>query len=117
MAAFSILIGSRSARSSQESHGPGGMVPTTQCARYSRSAAADDAKCKIAIKGTSPTAKACAKGGRKEAHKVMKSMVTAAKEKGTKFVCVDCHQDTVNYPLTSSAVEDYKKLQAASGIK
>ena len=83
----------------------------------SRSAAADDTKCKIAIKGTSPTAKACAKGGRKEAQKVMKSMVTAAKEKGTKFVCVDCHQDTIDYALTSNAVEDYKKLQASSGIK
>jgi hypothetical protein len=85
----------------------------------SRSAAAAEGKCTIAIKGDSPTAKACAKGGRKEAKAVMKDMVTAAnKGKDTRvFSCEKCHRDLDSYELTSSAVADYKKLQAASGIK
>jgi len=74
-------------------------------------------KCTVAVKGSSPTAKACARGGRPEARKVMKDMVTAAKPKGVKFVCVSCHQDLDSYELTKDAVENYKKLQAASGIK
>ncbi len=41
----------------------------------------------IAVKGSSPTAKACAKGGRDEAKKVMKAMVTAAETNGVKFTC------------------------------
>ena len=86
---------------------------------FDGAAAADDAKCTIAIKGSSPTAKACAKGGRKEAKAVMKDMVTTAnnKQKDVKFGCEKCHQDLDNYELTGNAVADYKKLQAASGIK
>ena len=38
-----------------------------------------DGKCTIAVKGDSPTAKACAKGGRAEAKKIMKDMVKQAK--------------------------------------
>lgn len=74
-------------------------------------------KCQIAVKGSSPTARACAKGGREEARKVMKDMVTAAKANGAKFSCDGCHQDILSYELKPNAVEDYKKLQAASGIK
>jgi hypothetical protein len=81
------------------------------------SAAAGGAKCTIAVKGDSPTARACAKGGRDEAKKVMKEMVTAAKAKGSKFSCDGCHKDLDSYELTKDATEDYKKLQAASGIK
>jgi hypothetical protein len=83
----------------------------------SGSATAAEGKCTIAVKGDSPTAKACTKGGRKEATAVMKSMVAAAKGKGTKFVCDNCHKDMESYALTGNAVEDYKKLQAASGMK
>ena len=63
-------------------------------------------KCQIAVKGSSPPAR-----------KVMKDMVTAAKANGGKFSCDGCHQDVVSYELKPNAAEDYKKLQAAAGIK
>jgi hypothetical protein len=73
---------------------------------------ADD-KCKIATKGDSPTAKACAKGGLAEAKKVMKDMVKTAKANGGKFTCEGCHKDMDSYALTANAQDDYKKLEAA----
>ncbi len=73
----------------------------------------DDAKCTIATKGDSATAKACAKGGRAEAKKVMKEMVNKAKAKKEKFTCEQCHKDLDNYELTKNAEEDFKKLEAA----
>ena len=73
-----------------------------------------DGKCTIAIKGDSPTAKACAKGGRGEAKKMMKEMVKQAKAAGQKFTCDGCHKDLDNYELTKNAVEDFKKLEAAT---
>jgi len=73
-----------------------------------------DGKCTIAIKGDSPTAKACAKGGRAEAKKMMKDMVKQAKSAGQKFTCDGCHKDLDNYELTKNATEDFKKLEAAS---
>ena len=79
--------------------------------------AGDDGKCTIATKGDSPSAKACAKGGRAEAKKVMKEMVKLAKGKGQKFTCDGCHKDLDNYELTKNGVEDFKKLEAASGMK
>src|SRR3978361_1459163 len=85
--------------------------------RARRAVAGDDAKCTIAVKGDSPTAKACTKGGRPEAKRVMKEMVKGAKAKGAKFSCDGCHKDLDSYELTKDATEDYKKLQAASGIK
>jgi len=81
------------------------------------SAGGDDAKCTIATKGDSPTAKACAKGGRAEAKKVMKEMVKIAKSKGQKFTCDGCHKDLDNYELTKNGAEDFKKLEAVSGMK
>jgi hypothetical protein len=81
------------------------------------SSAAAEEKCTVAVKGSSPTAKACARGGRGEARKVMKAMVTAASAKGVKFGCDHCHQDVINYELLKDAAENYKKLQAASGMK
>ena len=79
-----------------------------------RAVAGDEGKCTIAIKGDSPTAKACAKGGRSEAKKMMKEMVKQAKTAGQKFTCDGCHKDLDNYELTKNAVEDFKKLEAAS---
>jgi hypothetical protein len=76
-----------------------------------------DGKCTIAVKGDSPTAKACAKGGRGEAKKMMKEMVKQAKAAGQKFTCDGCHKDLDNYELTKNATEDFKKLEAASKIK
>ena len=73
----------------------------------------DDGKCTIATKGDSPTAKACTKGGRAEAKKMMKEMVKIAKANGQKFTCDGCHKDLDNYELTKNATEDYKKLEAA----
>jgi hypothetical protein len=83
------------------------------------SAAASDDKCTIAVKGNSLPAKACAKGGRKEAKSVMRTMVTNAKKNGVKYTCDSCHKDMTsdNFELTKDAVENYKKLQAASGMK
>jgi len=80
-------------------------------------AVGDDGKCTIATKGDSPTAKACVKGGRAEAKKIMKEMVKQAKAAGQKFTCDGCHKDLDNYELTKNAVEEFKKLEAASKIK
>jgi hypothetical protein len=79
--------------------------------------AADEGKCTIAIKGDSPTARACAKGGRAEAKKMMKEMVKQAKSGGQKFTCDGCHKDLDNYELTKTAPEDFKKLEAAQKTK
>jgi hypothetical protein len=72
---------------------------------------ADKGPCKIATKGDSPTAKACTKGGRDEANKLMKEMVKQAKTKGEKFTCDGCHKDLDNFELTKNANDDYKKLE------
>jgi hypothetical protein len=70
-------------------------------------------KCAVAVKGDSPIAKACAKGGREDARKKMKAMVAVAKENGQKFTCDSCHKDTEKYELTPNARDDFKKLEAA----
>jgi hypothetical protein len=75
--------------------------------------AGDEGKCTIATKGDTPTAKACAKGGRPEAKKLMKDMVKVAKENKQKFTCDGCHKDLDNYELTKNATDDYKKLELA----
>jgi len=79
-----------------------------------RAVAGDEGKCTIAVKGDSPTAKACAKGGRAEAKKMMKEMVKQAKAAGQKFTCDGCHKDLDNYELTKNANEDFKKLEAVA---
>ena len=75
-------------------------------------ALAGDNKCTIATTGDSATAKACTKGGRPEAKKMMKKMVADAKEKGQKFTCEGCHKDLDNYELTKNGKDDFKKLEA-----
>ena len=77
----------------------------------------DGGKCTIATKGDSPTAKACAKGGREEAKKIMKEMVKQAKAAGQKFTCDGCHKDLDNFELTKNAADDFKKLEAVSKVK
>ena len=79
--------------------------------------AGDGGKCTIATKGDSPTARACAKGGREEAKKVMKEMVKQAKAAGQKFTCDGCHKDLDNYELNKDATEEFKKLEAAQKSK
>jgi hypothetical protein len=76
-----------------------------------------EGKCTIATKPDSPTGKACAKGGRAEAKKVMKEMVKVAKANGQKFTCDGCHKDLDNYALTQNATDEYKKLEAAQTKK
>jgi hypothetical protein len=76
-----------------------------------------EGKCTIATKPDSPTGKACAKGGRAEAKKVMKEMVKVAKANGQKFTCDGCHKDLDNYALTANATDEYKKLEAAQTKK
>ena len=80
-------------------------------------AVGDDGKCTIAIKGDSPTAKACTKGGRTEAKKMMKEMVKQAKAAGQKFTCDGCHKDLDNYELTKNAQDDFKKLETVIAKK
>jgi len=75
---------------------------------------ADDNACTIATKGDSPIAQACKKGGRKEAAATMKSLVNAAKAKGTPFKCGACHDDLDSYVLKANAGDDFKKLLAAA---
>ena len=77
----------------------------------------DEGKCTIATKGDSPTAKACTKGGRAEAKKMMKDMVKQAKAAGQKFTCDGCHKDLDNYELTKNATDDFKKLEAVAKVK
>jgi hypothetical protein len=44
-------------------------------------------------------------------------MVKQAKANGQKFTCDGCHKDLDNYALTNNAVEDFKKLEAATKPK
>ena len=76
-----------------------------------------DGKCTLNTKPDSPTGKACAKGGRAEAKKMMKEMVKVAKANGQKFTCDGCHKDLDNYALTQNATDEYKKLEAAQTKK
>lgn len=73
--------------------------------------AGDGGACTIATSGDSVTAKACTKGGRTEAKRVMKKMVADAKAKKGKFTCEQCHKDLDNYALTANAKDDFKKLE------
>jgi hypothetical protein len=75
--------------------------------------AGDSGKCTIATKPDSPTGKACAKGGRSEAKKMMKEMVKVAKANGQKFTCDGCHKDLDDYTLTKNGQDDFKKLVVA----
>lgn len=70
-------------------------------------------KCTVATSGDSPVAKACAKGGRDEAKKVMKGAVKTAAANGTKFTCENCHKDLESFTLTPNAKADFQKLMAA----
>lgn len=74
-------------------------------------------RCTIATQGDSPVAKACARGGRDEAAKVMKAAVKAAKANGEKFNCDDCHKDpdASDYTLKPKARDDFKRLLDRAG--
>ena len=73
---------------------------------------ADD--CKLAVKGDSRVAKACAAGGIKAAKAEMKEMIKLAKAGGVKMDCDDCHKDDTHYDqLTAEGKDKFKKLLAA----
>jgi hypothetical protein len=74
--------------------------------------AADAGKCSIATKGDNPVAKACAKGGIKEAKKTMKAMVKVAKDKGKKMECDGCHKNEEDWKLTDDGEKNFKDLLA-----
>lgn len=67
-------------------------------------------ECKIAIKGTSPIAKACKQDGRHAASKLMKALVKKAKEGGVSFKCTACHENLDSLELKPNARDDLKKL-------
>lgn len=92
-----------------------GLCLVSITSRTSRDVSASEGgRCTIATKGDSATARACAKGGRADAKKVMKEMVKQAKANGERFACDSCHKDLDNYELTKNATEDFKKLEAAA---
>jgi hypothetical protein len=74
-------------------------------------ASADD-KCTIATKGDNPVVAACKEGGIKKAKAQMKNMQKAAKEKGMKVECDDCHKDESagNWTLNKGAEDKFKKM-------
>ena len=74
-------------------------------------------KCTIATAGDSEPARACAKGGRDEARKVMKKMVAEAKAKGVKFTCDNCHMNLEDFELLKSARDDFERLEAVVAKK
>ena len=76
------------------------------------SAGAADGKCTIALKGDSPTVKACEKGGIKEAKKVMKAMVKVAKDKGKKWDCDSCHKNEEDWKLSPDGEKLFKEMLA-----
>jgi hypothetical protein len=83
----------------------------------SRIATGAEGKCTVATQGDSPVARACSRGGRAEAKKVMKEAVRAAKDRGGKFNCDDCHKDadSGNFELKPNARDDFKKLLEVAG--
>ena len=91
------------------------FVVTVAVGLLSFGAARAEDKCKIAVKGDSPIAVACKKGGQQAAAKQMKALVKAAKVHGTVFKCDHCHEDMTSYKLTDDAKKDFPKLLEAAG--
>jgi hypothetical protein len=80
----------------------------------------DDGPCKLATKGDSPVAKACAQGGVKKAKSLMRQMrVEANKDKSKEQVkCSHCHDhdDDDRYDtLTKDGRDRFKLLLARLG--
>jgi hypothetical protein len=75
-------------------------------------------RCTIATRGDNPVVRACREGGIKKAKAVMKSLQKAAKDKGLKAECDDCHRDESagNWALRDDARARFKRLiEASSG--
>src|SRR5947207_14866299 len=86
-----------------------GLLSVTWLTATSR---ADDNKCTIATKGDNAVVKACKEGGIKKAKATMKSLQKAAKDKGMKVECDDCHKDESagNWTLNKDAEDKFKKM-------
>ena len=78
---------------------------------FSATSRADD-KCTIATKGDNVVVQACKKGGIKAAKAEMKKLQKAAKDKGMKAECDDCHKDESagNWTLNKDAEDKFKKM-------
>jgi hypothetical protein len=85
-----------------------GLLSLTWLTATSR---ADD-KCTIATKGDNVVVSACKKGGIKAAKAEMKKLQKAAKDKGMKVECDDCHKDESagNWTLNKEAEDKFKKM-------
>lgn len=66
--------------------------------------------CKIATKGSSAVARACAEGGIPKAKAIMKAMVKQGRAAGVSYECDDCHNDDGG--LTADVKEKFSKLLA-----
>jgi hypothetical protein len=70
--------------------------------------------CKLA-RGDSPVARACNQGGIRAAKTAMKDLVKAAKSKGLRLECDECHKSDEDFSqLTDSAKDKFKQLLAAA---
>lgn len=67
--------------------------------------------CEYALKGDSPVAKACLKGGMKEAKKIMKAMVKKGRAAGLDYECDSCHKDGGG--MVDGTKERFEKLVAS----
>jgi hypothetical protein len=75
-------------------------------------------QCKLAIKGDSPVARACAEGGLMRAKQTMRGLVKKAKSAGVKFECEDCHVDDNSFErLSPDAKGKFAKLLDATRPK
>jgi hypothetical protein len=74
--------------------------------------------CRLAIKGDSPVARACAEGGLLRAKQTMRALLKKAKTAGVRFECEDCHvgqADDKGYDrLTRDGRDKFAKLLDAN---
>jgi hypothetical protein len=76
----------------------------------------DNQGCRRAIKGDSPVARACRKGGVRSAKAAMKDLVKQGQSAGMRLACDDCHVDGDDFAqLTPEAPERFRNLLAAIG--
>jgi hypothetical protein len=72
-----------------------------------------DAKCD-SLKNAKVKAE-CAKGGVDGVKTYMKGLVKAAKDKGKKHECADCHKDQKEFKLKDNAEKDFATLLSDAG--
>jgi anti-sigma factor RsiW len=77
---------------------------------------ASDRSCRLALRGDSPIALACAEfGGFQAAKAAMKELVHRARKRGVRYDCADCHVDQVRFDrLSADARQKFERLVAAA---